>query len=76
MKLWYQNKLDQEREMSFEDIKKGFEASVFDTRDMPLERELSLYIGSGRGGLNCSCDDKDFESLVEYVVANRNFIEL
>ena len=74
MKLWKHNRLDQEYELSTDELATGFLASQWADSPMMLEPALSLYIGSA---LESSFDPtvpserKDFNEVVDEVLKRR-----
>jgi hypothetical protein len=67
--LYYENKLDNMKEVDFIEIFKGYNASEYNTDDYPTERGLSLYIAS-KDGLNSSYDEDAFEELLTFRMNN------
>ena len=70
MKLWEENKISNEKEVSHKDISDGYFKSRYAELDMPFERKLRLYIGSA-DGMNSSFDEPDFPELMEFVWRRR-----
>ena len=70
IKLWKENRVDQEYEMDINEIAKRFKESKYYTeyfkQGWPLDRALPLFICS-RDGLNSVNDVKDYETIREAV---------
>lgn len=70
MKLWRENRLDQEWESTFEEIYQGFKNSEWYDVPYPLERKLSLYMTDSKY-LNSTFERDDFHKLVDYIIRRR-----
>ncbi len=70
MKLWRENRLDQEWESTFEEIYQGFKASEWYDVTYPLERKLALYMTDSKY-LNSTYEKADFSKLVDYIIKRR-----
>lgn len=70
MKLWKENRLDQEWESTFEEIYQGFKASEWYDVPYPLERKLALYMTDSKY-LNSTYEKDDFLKLVDYIIKRR-----
>lgn len=77
MKLWKDNRLDQEHEIPNEDVAAGYLASDYAKVAMPLERMLNLYIANPDGlsstwGDPHNAEDRhDFDAVLDLIVDNR-----
>lgn len=72
MKLWKENRTDQEWEMSPETITDEFIVSKWHElykQGWPIERAISGFI-TDKDGLNSVCDTEDFQKLIKYVFRN------
>ncbi|GAI71785.1 unnamed protein product, partial [marine sediment metagenome] len=70
MKLWRENRLDQEWESTFEEIYQRFKASEWYDVPYPLERKLALYMTDPKY-LNSTYEKDDFLKLVDYIIKRR-----
>ena len=80
MKLWKENKLDQEYELSHREIAKRFAESHYATKDSleyrPLRYLLTLFIASN-DGLNSALDNnpnKDLNAIEKIILTNHRYI--
>lgn len=70
MKLWRDNKVDQEWERSEEDIARGFHASPWRDYEWPLDRKLQAYLAAKEadGGLQSTwVNEQAYDRVVELV---------
>jgi len=70
LKLWRENRLDQEWELTFEEIYQGFMASGWYDVPYPLERKLALYITDTKY-LNSTFEKDDLHKLVDYIMKDK-----
>jgi len=70
MKLWRENRIDQEWESTFEEIYRGYKASEWYDVAYPLERKLALYMTDSKY-LNSTYEKDDFLKLVDYIIKRR-----
>lgn len=72
MKLWKNNRLDSEYEMSEEDIARGFLASSYAEIPWPLDRKLRLFMASKDGLSSVWVDDDAYNTVAELVIQLRD----
>lgn len=74
MKLWKDDRIDGEYEMTIDELARGFLASGWVDVEWPYERKLVAYLTSGdRGGLRSSWDDLvAFDAVVDFIVELRS----
>jgi len=69
MKLWKENKLNQEWEMSFEKIIEEFKRwdFTYELRDLqPIDLRLRIFL-TDKKGLNSAFEEEDFDKLFEII---------
>ena len=68
MRLWKGNKVDQQYEMSDEEIYAAFRASRYFELLLyyPTRRVLAMFISAPEDGLNSAWEEAEFEQLVRY----------
>ena len=70
LKVWKDNRLDQEESITFQEVIKKFKKSEnwadYIFTSMSLEEALSLFISS-KDGLNCSYENEDFQKLLSFL---------
>lgn len=73
MKLWKNNRVDQEWELADEEIIRRFKASEYAKADMGTDRALRLFLTGSeeRGGLASVFVEKEFTPLVRRLVKVR-----
>ena len=71
MKLFKDNRLDGEVDMSHDEILEGFRDSKYNSDDMPMECGLSFYIAFP-DGLNSAFDVHEFDELLVAAVIWKN----
>ncbi|NOR56994.1 MAG: hypothetical protein GQ474_00545 [Sulfurimonas sp.] len=79
MRLWVDNRLDNQIEKSFDEIKSEFMDSEYYERylsdDVSYIRDMLLQFLTMKDGLHASFDNDDFEELYDYIrVATRGIL--
>ena len=74
MKIWIENKVENEIEISFEEIaQKFFNSEIFKQAEKEdrFERLFLLFLAD-KNGLNCTYEQKDYAPLFEYVLNHKS----
>lgn len=70
LKVWKENRLDQEETLTFQEVIRKFKKSddwgnyIFTS--MSLEEALTLFMAS-KDGLNCTYENEDFQRLLSFL---------
>lgn len=70
LKIWKENRLDQEETLSFQEVIKKFKNSEYWENyiftSMSLEEALTLLMAS-KNGLNCTYEKEEFQELLSFL---------
>lgn len=70
LKIWKENRLDQEETLSFQEVIKKFKNSEYWGNyiftSMSLEEALTLFMAS-KNGLNCTYEKEEFQELLSFL---------
>lgn len=70
LKIWKENRLDQDETLSFQEVIKKFKNSEYWGEyiftSMSLEEALTLFMAS-KNGLNCTYENEEFQELLSFL---------